>query len=232
MDEWPLFIDPGTNPDKITLHDISLTSLVLPPTTESPRPLPADLQRTVLLNTLAFYGVFPENVREHLLIHWSEETTMPERTPQQTHLADLDLSFTPDSHSGRLHESHPTDSKSLSTRSRSVEDNNHHLLHPRKKSLSTRLGRSPSPATNIDQLRRVLAGGSLNRNSTVNGNIPQIEINGEKVVTPGEQLADTPNEKDDIADVNVILESLNLNEKTMDQFTGKIEDGIKPPYGI
>jgi len=66
--------------------------------------------------------------------------------------------------------------------------------------------------------------------------VPQIEINGEKVVTPSRLSVDTPNEKSDVEDVNVILESLNVNgdwnEKTtaMDQPNGKIESGIKPPY--
>jgi hypothetical protein len=80
LDEWPPFIDPATNPAKITLHDVSSTSLVLPSPTESPRPLPADLQRAVLVNTLAFCNAFPENLREHLLVQWSEETAMPDRT--------------------------------------------------------------------------------------------------------------------------------------------------------
>jgi len=48
---------------------------------------------------------------------------------------------------------------------------------------------------------------------------------------------DTPNEKSDVEDVNVILESLNVNgewnEKTgVDKSNGIVEGGIKPPYGI
>ena len=48
---------------------------------------------------------------------------------------------------------------------------------------------------------------------------------------------EAPNEKGDITDVSLILESLNVNgdfnEKTrMDQLNGKVENGIKPPYGI
>jgi len=159
--------------------------------------------------------------------------------PHPNVCTDLELSFTPDSHSARLNESHRAYSKSLSTRSRSVEDNTHHLLHPRQKSLSRHLERSPSPATNIDQLRRVLAGnGSIhNRNSTIDANVPQIEINGEKVVTPSRESVETPNDKGDITDVSLILESLKVNgewnEKTpMDQLNGKVENGIKPPYGI
>jgi len=100
--------------------------------------------------------------------------------------------------------------------------------------LSRHFERSPSPATNIDQLRRVLAGGSHNRNSTAESNIPQIEINGEKVDVPVEQSTDTPNEKGDVTDVSLILESLGeWNQKeTMDQLNGKVENGIQPPYGI
>lgn len=66
--------------------------------------------------------------------------------------------------------------------------------------------------------------------------IPQIEINGEKVVTPSRVSIETPNEKSDVEDVNVILESLNVNgdwnEKmtTLDKPNGKVESGIKPPY--
>jgi hypothetical protein len=85
----------------------------------------------------------------------------------------------------------------------------------------------------------VLAGGGSmhNRNSTVESTIPQIEINGQKVITPSRESVETPNEKGDIMDVNLILESLNVsgdsNEKaTIDQLNGKVENGIKPPYGI
>lgn len=121
-----------------------------------------------------------------------------------------------------------------------MEDNHHHHLRPQQKSLSRHLERSPSPATNIAQLRRVLAGGgdgSHNRDSTGDGTVPQIEINGEKVVTPSRESVDTPNEKSDVEDVNVILESLNVNgewnEKTgVDKSNGIVEGGIKPPYGI
>jgi hypothetical protein len=66
--------------------------------------------------------------------------------------------------------------------------------------------------------------------------VPQIEINGEKVVTPSRVSVETPNEKSDVEDVNVILESLNVNgdwnEKmtTLDKPNGKVESGIKPPY--
>jgi hypothetical protein len=48
---------------------------------------------------------------------------------------------------------------------------------------------------------------------------------------------ETPNEKGDITDVSLILESLNVNgdwneKTTMDQLHGKVDTGIKPPYGI
>jgi hypothetical protein len=92
--------------------------------------------------------------------------------------------------------------------------------------------RSPSPNTQINQLRRVLDGaGSRNRDS-----LPQIEINGEKIVTPAESNF-TPDEKESGKDVTVILESLNMNgghwkEKGAEEFNEKVDGGIRPPYGI
>lgn len=81
LDEWPAFIDPHANPARIALHDISSTSLVFPTPTESPRPFPPDLKRSSLINLLAFANAFPDTLREHLLVQWSEDTTMPDRTP-------------------------------------------------------------------------------------------------------------------------------------------------------
>ena len=76
-----MFIDPAVNPAEITLRDISSASLVFPFPTGAPRPFPCDLQRASLVNTLLFSNVFHENLREHLLVQWSEETSLPERTP-------------------------------------------------------------------------------------------------------------------------------------------------------
>jgi len=79
LDEWPVFVNPAVKPTEVTLQDISSTMLVLPTSTEEPHSLPTELQRTTLINTLAFSSAFPGSLREHLLVPWSEETSMPER---------------------------------------------------------------------------------------------------------------------------------------------------------
>jgi hypothetical protein len=98
-----------------------------------------------------------------------------------------------------------------------------------KKSLSKRLERSPSPITNIDQLRKVLSGGSTRARRSV----PKIEINGEKVFTP--VTNSTPDEKE-TGDVTLILDSLNVvgewNEKGTDDLIENARNRIKPPYGM
>lgn len=146
-----------------------------------------------------------------------------------------ELSYTPESHSDRYARrhhhtgSHPYDSKSTSIHTRSLEENLPNFLQAKKKSLSKRLERSPSPITNIDQLRKVLAGGS----TRVRESVPKIEINGEKVFTPA--TVSTPDEKE-AGDVTLILDSLNVNgewkEKRLDNLNAKAESGIRPPYGV
>jgi hypothetical protein len=141
---------------------------------------------------------------------------------------DVGLAYTPDSQSDghALHH----DSKSTSAKSHSVEESNVNLLPLTwRRSLSRHLERSPSPATNIDQLRRVLAGSvSRGRDS-----IPKIEINGEKLATPAESNLSIEKEE---GDVTRILESLNVNgrwkEKNIRDFNEKVEGTIRPPYGI
>jgi hypothetical protein len=188
--------------------------------------LPSDLQRTSLVNTLAFCNAFPETLREQLLVPWSEETSMPDRTPRSPTITDADLSYTPKSESTSRHHHHSAShSKSTSMQSRSVEESH---LHVKKISRH----RAPSPATHIDQLRRVLAGASISRSHR--DSVPKIEINGEKVITPAESSHLTPDvEKED---VTMILQSLNLNaqwsEKNDVPVNEKLDGGIKPPYGI
>src|SRR5436309_963488 len=82
-----------------------------------------------------------------------------------------------------------------------------HHLRIRQKSNN----RSPSPSTNIDQLRRVLAGSPL---PSYYNSLPKIEINGEKVIsTSADSAMDlTPDEKEvSTGDLNLILESLKIN---------------------
>jgi hypothetical protein len=65
----------------------------------------------------------------------------------------------------------------------------------------------------------------------VPGNVPKIEINGEKLGTPD---AWTPEEEK--GDVTMILESLNVdggwNEKDIEGGNEKVENAIRPPYEI
>jgi hypothetical protein len=174
---------------------------------------------------LAFSDAFPETLREQLLVQWSEETSMPDRTypPQESN---TEFSYTPDSQSNDQARAH--DSKSVSAQSHSSEPPN--FIHPRQRSLSKYLERSPSPATNIDQLRRVLAGSRSDRDS-----IPKIEINGEKVLTPAESQG-RPSDELEGKDVTMILESLNISggewkEKSLGSSNEKVNGiSIHPPY--
>jgi hypothetical protein len=89
LDEWPAFIDPLADPAEVFLNDISSTLLVFPTPTESPRPFPPDLRRSSLANLLAFSSAFPNALREHLLVQWSEDTTMPDRIPSSPTITNL-----------------------------------------------------------------------------------------------------------------------------------------------
>ena len=227
---WPSFIDPSVNPATITLQDISASALVLPSPTDSLRPLPTELQRTALISTLAFSNAFPESLREHLLVPWSEETLMPDQ-----------LSYTPESHSEAGHHmrsvSRQTDAKSLSAQSRSVEESQGSPLVARRRSLSKRNEAAPSAITQIDDLRQIIAGVSPPASPT-SANIPQIEVNGEKVPPPDEEseLLTEEKELEGNGDVRSILESLRINaewhEKAGNDLNQKVEGGIRPPYVI
>jgi len=134
-------------------------------------------------------------------------------------------------HHGNNHLDHH-DSQSTSFQSRSLEDNHPNYIHARKKSLSRHLERAPSPATQISQLRKVLAGGGSPRTE----NVPKIEVNGEKTESPAEPDLTPEPEKNELGgDVNMILQSLNVNgewnEKSIEDLKGT-EEVIRPPYGI
>jgi hypothetical protein len=99
-------------------------------------------------------------------------------------------------------------------------------MNVRAKSLSRHFERAPSPATNIDLLRKVLAGTS--QRST---DVPKIEINGEKQM--GGAVDDMPEKGDEgEGDVTTILDSLNINGAWKEKDAQSIDDGIKPPYAI
>jgi hypothetical protein len=99
---------------------------------------------------------------------------------------------------------------------------------PRRISLSRY--RSPSPNSNINQLRKVLSDGfaSIPRS---HDDVPKIEINGEKVDTPTPSSSFTPPllEKEG-GDVTSILMSLvgGGDKEKADDDSGV----ISPPYGI
>ena len=127
-------------------------------------------------------------------------------------------------------DSHPP---STSAQSRSLEENHPNYIHARKKSLSRHMERAPSPASQINQLRKVLAGHTMRQTSAV----PNIEVNGEKIVSDV-----TPEEKEVVddkveGDVTLILDSLKVNGSWNEKFGGEMngnggEVGIKPPYEI
>lgn len=92
--------------------------------------------------------------------------------------------------------------------------------------------RAPSPATQINQLRRVLAGQATRQSYAV----PNIEVNGEKLTT-----GSTPEEEEVVdekveGDVTLILDSLKVNGSWNEKFGeangNGSEVGIKPPYEI
>jgi len=143
------------------------------------------------------------------------------------------MNFNSDSQSGQ--NDHPrTDSQqgSMSAQSRSLEENHPNYIHARKKSLSRLLmERSPSPATQINQLRKVLAGTAMRQKDA---GVPNIEVNGEKVVSDSTPEEDTALDEKVEGDVTLILDSLNVNgawnEKASDYGVKGSEGGIKPPY--
>jgi len=139
-------------------------------------------------------------------------------------------SESPSEQNERLHsDSHPA---SMSAQSRSLEENHHNYIHARKKSLSRNIERAPSPATQINQLRKVLAGTPAHHTSTV----PNIEVNGEKFVSDATPEEDLEMDEKAEGDLNVILDSLNVNGTWNEKFrdlNGKgNESGIKPPAEI
>lgn len=166
-------------------------------------------------------------------MQWSEEISMPDRTLPYISQVIIDLLDTPVSES----DGHPRRSRRTtpSLQSRSLEENHPNFIHARKKSLTRQ--RAPSPATHIDHLRRVLAGGAVTQPPSSRGSdiVPKIEINGEKVVTPAESTS-TPDEKEGGGDVTMILESLNVNgewkERGLENLNEKVETAISPPYGM
>ena len=229
MDEWPSFIDPSVDPTKITVDVTLHDTLLFPSPTESSRPLPSDLQRAAVINSLAFSSSFPESLREHLLVQWSEETLMPDRASPLIDL--IKENYTPETQSVLQANNHLDHHDSQSTSFRSLEENHPNYIHARKKSLARQLERSPSPVTQINHLRKVLAGG-LPRPQ----NLPKIEVNGEKVQTPSELDLTAEDEKNgDTGDVTMILKSLNVNgewnEKPIETCKEN-EETIRPPYGI
>jgi len=121
-----------------------------------------------------------------------------------------------------------------------LEENHPNFIHARKKSVSRK--RAPSPATHIDQLRRVLASGGATQTPSSRGSdiVPKIEINGEKVIVTPAESNFTPDEKDGGVggggDVTMILESLNVNsewkENGIENLNEKVGSTISPPYGM
>jgi hypothetical protein len=120
----------------------------------------------------------------------------------------------------------------MSVQSRSLEENHPNYIHARKKSLSRQLmERSPSPATQINQLRKVLAGTAMRQRDAA---VPNIEVNGEKVVSDSTPEEDALLDEKAEGDVTLILDSLNVNgawnEKVGDLDVKGRKGGIKPPY--
>jgi hypothetical protein len=104
-----------------------------------------------------------------------------------------------------------------------LEENQPTYLHARRKSLSHHFDRAPSPSTNIDQLRKVLAG-----TQRVHTTVPKIEVNGEKMATP--VGLETPDEEK--GDVTDILDSLNVNGEWKEKSIQNVDEAIRPPYAL
>jgi hypothetical protein len=214
----PIFVDV---PDNISVTGISLTALALPIPTKPLSPLPIDLLQPSVVNILVSSGTFPTTIHEDLLVQWSKEAAMPQRTP---HLyLNIDTPENPSSTNSHRHhrmETHVTESQSTSAQSRSIEENRPTYIHTWKKS---HFDRAPSPATNIDQLRSVLAG-----TPRPPIDVPKIKINGENGATPVEP--DTPGENEE-GDVTMILDSLFGNQEWKEKNID-VDHGIRPPYAL
>ena len=207
--------------DNISVTDVSPTTLVLPILTKPPSPLPTDLLQPSVVNILVSSSAFPTTIREDLLVQWSDEAAMPERTP---HLyLNIDTPENPSSANSHRHQhvgTHVTESQSTSAQSQSLEEKHPTYIRTWKKS---QFDRAPSPATNIDQLRSVLAG--TPRPPT---DVPKIKISGENGATPVEQ--DTPGENEE-GDVTTILDSLYGNQEWKEKNI-EVDHGIRPPYAL
>ena len=78
----------------------------------------------------------------------------------------------------------------------------------------------------------MLAGASL----PVPDSVPKIEINGEKVSDANSTPVEKEKEEEEGGDVTVILDSLQVNGKSLEKGIGGVSDngqeGIRPPYGF
>jgi hypothetical protein len=205
VDYWPAFVNPHANPTNASLHDILPTLLTLPSPSETTLPYPPDLQRPSLINALAFSKSFPETLREHLLVPWTEETTMPEgispssllmKEPSEKPASQYDEKRTNPGHSA----SNPGDSQSGFPESQWSEE-----FDSRKKTYS-QVDPTLSPAAHIDELRKVLA----DESSVGNDNVPKIEINGEKAESTSAE-SQISSEENETPDILTILDSLTAN---------------------
>ena len=145
-------------------------------------------------------------------------------TPHHLHL-NIDTPENPSRANSHHHdhiESHVTESQTPSAQSRSLEENHPTYIHRWKK--SSHFDRAPSPATNIDQLRSVLAG-----TPRLPTDVPKININGEKGATPPVEL-DTPGENEE-GDLTMILDSLNVNQEWKEK-NNDVDHVIRPPYAL
>lgn len=191
----------------------------------APSPFPVDLSRANIVNALASSATISENFREHLLVQWSEGSSMPDRTVHVLSFLTEELLYNLEAPSG-THWGDRYRSGSTSAQSQSLEEQHPSHIHAQRARL---LGRTPSPSIQIDQLRNVLA------NVTHPGveNVPRIEVNGTKVVLTGSN--GTPDEKEQ-SDVTAILESLKVNDEWNEKRGGGVSDkaneGIQPPYGL
>ena len=153
---------------------------------------------------------------------------MPDRNAKVGSPLMEEFLYTPETQSERYRRHHHHHSGSVSAQSRSLEENQPNYIHGHAKYFARQSGRAPSPATHIDQLRRVLTGAPNGNNE----NVPEIEVNGLSVNVTDMSATYEEKEQDDVTD---ILESLKLNgewnEKRGGDLKGKV-DGIRPPYVV